>query len=100
MEQAANVQTQASLIAQFSVLDYAIVVSLIGITTYWLLSKKKTQNDFDASSIKTFALVYVFFYCCFHLYMYCMINLFFRFFCSILDHHFKDHKVNRDLLPK
>ncbi|KAH7637560.1 nadph--cytochrome p450 reductase-like [Dermatophagoides farinae] len=56
MEQAANVQTQASLIAQFSVLDYAIVVSLIGITTYWLLSKKKTQNDFDASSIKTFAL--------------------------------------------
>nr|XP_027203327.1 NADPH--cytochrome P450 reductase-like [Dermatophagoides pteronyssinus] len=55
MEQA-DVQTQASLIAQFSVLDYAIVVSLIGITTYWLLSKKKSQHDFDASSIKTFAL--------------------------------------------
>lgn len=55
MEQA-DVQTQASLIAQFSVLDYAIVVSLIGVTTYWLLSKKKSQHDFDASSIKTFAL--------------------------------------------
>lgn len=50
-------ETSTSLISQFSFLDYAIVVSLIGITTYWYFSKNKnSQNEFDANSIKTFSL--------------------------------------------
>lgn len=43
-------------LAQFSLLDYAIVISLVGISTYWFFFKKKSTNEFDASSIKTFAL--------------------------------------------
>lgn len=45
-----------SFLSQFSVLDYAIVISLVGLSTYYFFFKKKASNEFDASSIKTFAL--------------------------------------------
>ncbi|KAI2795909.1 hypothetical protein BLOT_016382 [Blomia tropicalis] len=49
-------ETNQSILAQFSALDYAIVISLVGISTYWFFFKKKATSEFDASSIKTFAL--------------------------------------------
>lgn len=45
-----------SFISQFSLLDYAIVISLIGLSTYWFMFRKKANNEFDASSIKSFSL--------------------------------------------
>jgi NADPH-ferrihemoprotein reductase len=39
-----------------SVVDYAIVLSLIGLGSYWLFLRKKKSSDFDTSSIKTFSI--------------------------------------------
>lgn len=48
--------SEAGFLAQFSLLDYAIVICLFGVSAYYLMNRKKTSNEFDASSIKTFAL--------------------------------------------
>lgn len=48
--------SDASFLAQFSMLDYAIVIGIIGFSAYYLRNRKKTSNEFDASSIRTFAL--------------------------------------------
>lgn len=56
MDNVNNVVTTQSLVAQFSMLDYAIVASLVGISTYWFFFMRKNKNEFDASTIKTFAL--------------------------------------------
>ncbi|XP_017485883.1 PREDICTED: NADPH--cytochrome P450 reductase-like [Rhagoletis zephyria] len=37
-------------------LDYAIVIGIIGFSAYYFRNRKKTSNEFDASSIRTFAL--------------------------------------------
>jgi hypothetical protein len=39
-----------------SLVDYAIVLSLIGLGSYWLFLRKKKSSDFDTSSIKTFSI--------------------------------------------
>lgn len=38
-----------------NVIDVVILVSLLGLGAYWLFIRKK-KSDFDASSIKTFAI--------------------------------------------
>lgn len=48
--------SEASFLAQFSLLDFAIVIGVVGIASYYWMGRKKTSNEFDASSIKTFAL--------------------------------------------
>ncbi|KPM11726.1 NADPH-cytochrome P450 reductase-like protein [Sarcoptes scabiei] len=44
--------------AQISLFDYAIVASLIGLASYWFWFKK-SDNEFDVETIKTFSIEYV-----------------------------------------
>lgn len=51
-----TMQEATTVAASIGAIDVAILLSLCGLGAYWLLFRKSKSNEFDASSIKTFAI--------------------------------------------
>lgn len=55
MEATDAIPTDIETASAMSVFDVAILVSLVGLGTWWVFLRKK-KPEFDASSIKTFTI--------------------------------------------